>query len=75
MRRKKHKWVLILMFPLSEKEAASATDADDGRPPIELTPDRLKGSLIYCQTCKEPFAAGRETWCPGERDTYEIPLP
>lgn len=75
MRRKKHKWVLILMFPMTDKEAASATDADDGKPPIDLTPDRVSAHLLYCSTCKEPFTAARETWCQGERDTYEIPLP
>lgn len=75
-RRKRHKWMTVLMFPVTVKEARSIHDPDDGLPPVDFTPDRMSASLTYCSTCKDPYTHElAETWCPGERDTYEVPLP
>lgn len=70
MRRKRHKWVLSLTVPLSEKEAQAAHDPDGADVPI--TPDRVAASFVFCKVCHEPHAAAVGSFCAGEAGA---PLP
>lgn len=72
MRRKKHKWVLTMIFVMTEKQAAAAHDEDAPNVPVETLP--IQSSFVFCGVCHGPWVAAHESFCPGPQESMVLPV-
>lgn len=72
-RRKRHHWIQICVWPMTERQAKAAHEPEGES--VSLTPENMQAAWVACAECSVDWTPeSARTFCPGKQGT-ELPMP